>query len=191
MWAQLLLLLIRSPRAFLKLADALSGFTGRIVGWLATLLVVVVCFDVATRYLFDFTLVAVQELQWHLFGTIFLIGAAYTLRDDRHVRVDVLYTTLSPRGKALINLLGTVLLLVPFCVIAIQLGWYYTEFSFAVREGSPQPGGLPARYALKLMIPTGLTLLLIQGVANAVRSLYFLLGREETPREGTQHTPVA
>ena len=191
MWAPLLQLLIRSPRAFLKAVDAASGFTGRLVGWLTTLLVVIVCFDVATRYVFDFTLVAVQEIQWHLFGTIFLLGAAYTLRDDRHVRVDVLYTNLSPRNKAWVDLLGTVLLLVPFCVIAIQLGWYYTGLSFASGEGSPQPGGLPARYLLKLMIPAGLTLLLMQGLANALRAFFFLTGREESAPATTDHTPVA
>ena len=105
--------------AFLRFADAVSEYTGRVTCWLTTLLVVVVCFDVATRYLLDFTLVAVQEIQWHLFAVIFLIGAAYTLRDDRHVRVDVLYANFSPRGKAWVNLLGTVLLLGPFCVIAM------------------------------------------------------------------------
>jgi TRAP-type mannitol/chloroaromatic compound transport system permease small subunit len=189
--AVLLRSLARSARVFLTFADALSGWTGRLVGWLTTLLVAVVCFDVATRYLLDFTFVAVQELQWHLFATIFLIGAAYTLRDDRHVRVDVLYANFSPRGRAWVDLLGTVLLLAPFCFIAIQLGWYYTEFSFAAGEGSPQPGGLPARYLLKLMIPVGLTLLLLQGIANALRSLFFLLGRETHPPGTTDHAPMA
>ena len=150
----------------------------------------VVCFDVATRYLLDFTLVAVQEVQWHLFATIFLLGAAYTLRDDRHVRVDVLYANFSPRGKAWVDLLGTVLLLGPFCVIALQLGWYYTEASFLTGEGSPQPGGLPARYVLKLMIPLGLALLLLQGAANGLRALLFLLGRGGEEPAGPEHTPV-
>ena len=118
--------MLRPIRSFLRFADAVSGHTGRFTCWLTTLLVAVVCFDVATRYLLDFTLVAVQEVQWHLFATIFLLGAAYTLRDDRHVRVDVLYANFSPRGKAWVDLLGTVLLLGPFCVIALQLGWYYT-----------------------------------------------------------------
>lgn len=182
---------MRLARRFLRLADAISEHTGRFTCWLTTLLVVVVCFDVATRYLLDFTLVAVQELQWHLFATVFLVGAAYTLRDDRHVRVDVLYANFSPRGKAWVNLLGTLLLLGPFCVLAIQLGWYYTEASFLVAEGSPQPGGLPARWALKAMIPLGLTLLLLQGAATGLRALLFLLGRTDEAPAGPEHTPVA
>lgn len=184
---------MRALHAFLRLADALSELTGRFVGWLTTLLVAVVCFDVATRYLLDFTLVAVQELQWHLFATVFLLGAAYTLRDDRHVRVDVFYAGFPPRAKAWVNLLGTVLLLGPFCVIAIQLGWYYTEASFLAGdwgEGSPQPGGLPARWVLKSMIPLGLALLLVQGAANGLRALLFLLGRGEEAPAAPEHTLV-
>ncbi len=172
---------MRYLSTFVRGVERISEGVGSVVSWLTTLLVAVVCFDVATRYLFNFTLVAVQEAQWHVFGTLFLLGASFTLKHDRHVRVDVLYTNFSPRLKAWVNLLGTVLFLVPFCLLGIKLGWDYTQASLAASEGSPNPGGLPARYALKAMIPLGFFLLLIQGLAGAARSASVLTGAKLKP----------
>jgi TRAP-type mannitol/chloroaromatic compound transport system permease small subunit len=155
--------------------------TGSIAAWLTTLLVVVVCSDVATRYLFDFTLVSIQESQWHIFALVFLVGAASTLAADRHVRVDVVFNRLSPWARAWVDLAGTVVLLVPFCAMGIYLGWRYTAASFAVLESSPQPGGLPARYLLKASLPIAFTLLLIQGIGGALRALQVIQG---TGRQG-------
>ncbi len=170
---------------FLRLADRLSRWTGSIAAWLTTLLVVVVCADVTTRYLLDFTLVSVQESQWHIFALIFLLGAASTLAADRHVRVDVVFSRCTLRTQAWVDLLGTTLLLVPFCVIGIYLSWGYTAASFAVGEGSPQPGGLPGRYLLKAMMPLAFALLLLQGLAGALRTLTVIRSGEARrhPRE--------
>ena len=163
---------------FIRLVEGLSRRAGSVAGWTATALIAVVCFDVTTRYFFDFSWVAVQEAQWHLFALIFLLGAAATLEADRHVRVDVLSSRWSPRARAMIELAGVVLLLVPFCLLGIKLCWDYTLASFAAGEGSPQPGGLPARYLLKALMPTGLLLLLLQGLASGLKSWLALRSRK-------------
>lgn len=156
--------------------DGLSGKVGAAVSWLTTALVLLVCFDVFTRYVLNESQVWVQELEWHLFALIFLLGAAYTLRHDRHVRVDVVYSRLGRKGKAWVDLLGSLLFLVPFCgfVIFVSLDW--VGMSFADRESSDNPGGLPARYILKACVPLAFSLLLLQGLALALRSLLGLLG---------------
>lgn len=112
---------------------------------------------------------AFLEGQWVLFSVVFLLGAARTLAAGRHVRVDVLWSRLSPRARARIDLAGTILFLVPFCSLVLVTSWPMVANSFAVREGSPDPGGLP-RYPVKALIPIAFTLLLVQGVAEGVRA---------------------
>jgi TRAP-type mannitol/chloroaromatic compound transport system permease small subunit len=142
-------------------------------------LVIVVCYDVFTRYLLKNSLVAVQELQWHLFALIFLIGAAYSLKHDKHVRVDVFYSRFSPRAQAWVNLVGSLLFLLPFCIIVIYSSQTFVANAFRIGEISPDPGGLPARWILKAAIPAGFVLLLLQGLALASRSLLTILNRDE------------
>jgi TRAP-type mannitol/chloroaromatic compound transport system permease small subunit len=144
---------------------------GRAVAWLTTLLMLLMAGDVLFRYLFDLTAVWVLELEWHLFALLFLLGAAYTLKHDQHVRVDVFYAKLGPKAQAWINLLGTLLFLFPFCLVIIWASWNYAATSFQIGEGSPDPGGLPARFLVKACIPLGFCLLLLQGLALATKSL--------------------
>lgn len=92
---------------------------GYVVSWLTSLMVLVVCYDVFTRYLLKASMVAVQELEWHLFAIVFLIGAAYTLKHDRHVRVDVLYMKFSKKTQAWIDLIGILIFLIPFSILVI------------------------------------------------------------------------
>lgn len=157
--------------------DGLNDWVGRCTSWLSTILVVVVCYDVFTRYFLRSSSVAVQELEWHIFAVLFLIAAAYTLKVDSHVRVDVFYTLLSPRGQALINLLGSLIFLIPFSLLIIWTSKGFISMSWATQEISPDPGGLPYRYALKAMIPAGFILVLLQGIALALRSCCTLIGR--------------
>jgi len=95
--------------------DALNRGVGYVVAWAACLVVLVVFADVVMRYAFNTSYVFVQEMEWHLFSFIFLIGAGYTLLKDGHVRVDLIYQRLSPKAKAWINFLGVLLFLIPFC----------------------------------------------------------------------------
>jgi TRAP-type mannitol/chloroaromatic compound transport system permease small subunit len=157
-------------RRYVRFADRLNEAVGLGVTWLTTVLVLVVCYDVLTRYVFRNSMVAVQELQWHVFSLIFLLGSAYSLKHDKHVRVDVLYSRFSPRAKAWVNLGGSLLFLAPFCLLVIWSSRAFVMNSFAFREISPDPGGLPARWILKGAIPLGFALLLVQGLALAARS---------------------
>ena len=165
-------------RAYIRFVDGLNERVGRVVSWLTAVLVAVVCYDVFTRYLLKNSLVAVQELEWHLFGLIFLLGAAYSLKHDQHVRVDVFYSRFSARKKAWVNLIGSVLFLIPFCIIVIVSSQYFVVSAFHIGETSPDPGGLPARWVLKAAIPLGFVLLLLQGLGLACRSLLSIRDEE-------------
>jgi len=165
---------MRVLRGYARLIDALNEKIGLIVAWLTTVLVLNVFFDTVMRYTLQKGSVGMQELEWHIFSVIFLIGAAYTLKHNGHVRVDIIYTKLSDRAKAWVDLIGTFAFLIPFCIIVIYSTQSFIQNSWAVKEMSPDPGGLPARYILKSMIPLGFFLLLLQGLAEAVKSLIVL-----------------
>ena len=136
----------------------------------------VVFVDVVMRYVFHTSFVFTQELEWHLFGFIFLLGAGYTLLYDGHVRVDIFYQRLSPSAKAWINLIGVLLFLIPGCVLIIATSWSFVVNSWAVMEGSPDPGGIPYRYVLKACIPVGFILVLLQGISLGIKSLFVIRG---------------
>ncbi|CCH49125.1 TRAP transporter small permease subunit [Pseudodesulfovibrio piezophilus] len=165
--------------------DRLNTWVGTLAGYISLLMVLVVTTDVIMRYAFNITFIAVQELEWHLFGVLFLIGAGYTLMVDGHVRVDVFYQRLSRKGRAWINLLGVLLFLLPGCYLVIKTSWQFFEMSLHVNEGSPNPGGLPARYVLKFFIPFGFVLVMLQGVSMGIKSFLEIMGRPykgKTPR---------
>lgn len=157
-------------------ADGVNERVGFAVSWLTTLLVIVVCYDVITRYVLKDSSVAVQELEWHIFSVIFLVGAAYTLKEDKHVRVDVFYMKMSEKKQALVNLLGTVFFLLPFSVLVVKTAIPFTMNSYKFHEGSPNPGGLPDRWLLKSMIVVGFVLVFLQGLSLASRSILTLAG---------------
>lgn len=161
--------------------DRINEWVGMGAAWLTTALVLVVCYDVFTRYLLRRSVVAIQELEWHLFATIFLLGAAFTLKYDRHVRVDVLYTKFTKRQQALVNILGGLLFLIPFSILVILSSKNFVAISFQIRETSPDPGGLPARYILKACIPVGFFLLFLQGISLVVKSIKAYRDPSDTP----------
>lgn len=158
--------------------DYLSEKIGRGVGWLTTLMVLIVFYDTVMRYAFNKGNVALQEFEWHLFAVVFLIGAAYTLKEGGHVRVDILFINFSGKMKAWVDLIGTLVFLIPFCCIVIYSTQKFIGNSWAVRETSPDPGGLPMRYLLKAMIPAGFTLLIIQGISQAGKCLMVIFGHK-------------
>ncbi len=154
--------------------DQLNEWIGKKVSWLTFLLVLLVCFDVVNRYLFSDTKAWVMELEWHLYALIFLFGAAYAFKYDRHVRVDLFYSNFSPRNKAFVNLFGGLLFLVPWCVFVIIYAFQYANISFAIKEISPDPGGLPARYLIKYAIPLGMFFLLLQAISSILEAITVL-----------------
>ncbi len=131
----------------------------------------VIVIDVILRYTLSITSAASFELEWHLFAGIFLLGAAYTLQQDKHVRVDVFYDRFSERTKAWVNLLGGLFLLLPFCTIAFWESISFVQSSYELGEISPQPGGLPARWLIKSTIPIGFLLLGMQGISSITKSI--------------------
>ena len=165
--------------------DALNQWVGRGVAWVTLGLVLVVFVDVVMRYLFNTSFVFTQELEWHLFGFIFLIGAGYTLLHDGHVRVDIIYQRVGFKSRAWINLIGVILFLIPGCIMVITTSWKFTMNAFAIMEGSPDPGGIPFRFVLKGCLPLGFSLLLLQGISLGIHSLMQILGIE--PAKETQH----
>jgi TRAP-type mannitol/chloroaromatic compound transport system permease small subunit len=163
-------------RVFVNRINWLNEKIGFGVSWLTGLLVIVVCYDVFGRYLLKTSTVAVQELEWHLFGVIFLLGAAYTLKHNGHVRVDVFYTRFSEKTKAIVDFVGSLVFLIPFALVVIWSSKNFVSNAIMFNETSPDPGGLPARYILKAMIPAGFFLLFLQGLALACQSLLKILG---------------
>ncbi len=164
--------------------DKLNLWVGQGVAWATWVVVLVVFVDVVMRYAFNTSFVFVQELEWHLFAFIFLMGAGYTLLNDGHVRVDIFYQRLTPTAKAWINLFGVVLFLIPGCILVIATSWSFVANSFAVMEGSPDPGGIPYRFLLKACVPAGFILLLLQGISMGIKSLFTILDRELEPGAG-------
>ncbi|HCX21217.1 MAG: C4-dicarboxylate ABC transporter permease [Flammeovirgaceae bacterium] len=162
----------------IKFIDHINGRIGQLVSWLTILLVMVIIGDVLMRYLFSITSAASFELEWHLFATIFLLGAGWTLQQDRHVRVDVFYNSFSARSKAWINLGGTIVLLFPLCIVGITEGTQFAVNAFRLGEVSPDPGGLPFRFIIKSTIPVGFLLLLLQGISEALKSIVKIKGGE-------------
>jgi TRAP-type mannitol/chloroaromatic compound transport system permease small subunit len=143
-----------------------------------------VCGDVIFRYIFNDSAAWVMELEWHLFALIFLLGAGYAFRHDRHVRVDLFYARMSARDQALVNAVGGLVLLIPWCLVLIWLSWDYAQASFLVREGSPDPGGLPARYLIKFAVPIAMALLLLQAIASVAEAWQtWRSGRKPEPEE--------
>lgn len=170
-------------RRLARYIDTVNEKTGMLVSWLTGVMVLTVCYDVFTRYVLRYSSVAVQELEWHLFAVIFLLGAAHTLKGDKHVRIDIFYAKLSDRGKAVVNLIGTLLFLIPFALLLIWTSRDFVMNSFAIREASPDPGGLPARYILKACIPVSFFLLFLQGISQACKSLLEIEDSKEDRRE--------
>ena len=168
---------------FVNLVDGLSDKIGHLVGWMTTLMVLTVFYDTVMRYAFNKGNVALQELEWHLFAIVFLLGAAYTLKEKGHVRVDILYVRLSKKTKAWIDFIGVFIFLIPFSVMVILSTKGFIMNSWAIREISPDPGGLPARYILKTMIPLGFSLLIVQGLSEAAKNFMIIMGYK---RQGDQ-----
>jgi len=157
-------------KSYIRIIDKLNERIGSAVSWLTIILVLVTCYDVVVRYVFRESSVAFQEIEWHLFAILFLVGGAYTLKIDDHVRVDIFYTKFSTERKALVDFVGSIIFLIPFCLLAIYASKDFVVNSFLVKETSPDAGGLPARYILKAFIPLSFFLLLLQGIALCFKS---------------------
>ena len=160
-----------------RLADMIDAFidlVGRITAWSSFALAIVMAGNVLLRYVLHTGSVWSQELEWHLMAPICLFGMSYALRHGEHVRVDVLFAGFSQRGKSFVELVSS-LILVAISLIVIWLAIPYVLQSWSIGEGSANPGGIPARYVLKALIPVGFALMAVQGLGQAIR--YYLAWR--------------
>jgi TRAP-type mannitol/chloroaromatic compound transport system permease small subunit len=151
--------------------ERLIDWTGRTVSWLVLAMVLMTFLVVTLRYLFDLGWIALQESISYLHSLVFLIGAAYTLKQNKHVRVDIFYDQLGIKGKAWIDLIGHLLILMPVMIFIIWISWPYIYESWKVMEGSREAGGLPGVYLLKSLIIVMSGLLVLQGVALIIKSV--------------------
>ena len=175
--------MLKTMKLLLRLSgiiDQFSEITGKGVSWLAFLMVILVTADVVMRYLFHVSFVALQELEWHLFALIFLLGGAYTLKHNAHVRVDLFYQRLGKKGRAWINLAGCLIFLFPGCYLVVTTSIPFVHASFSLHEMSPDPGGLPARYVLKMAIPAAFIMMALQGVSMLIHSLLEIAGVDQS-----------
>jgi len=162
-----------------KIAQFLGGlseWSGKVVAWLALLLVLTEFSIVILRYFFNTGWIGMQEAVLYMHAILFLVGAAYTLKHDGHVRVDIFYRILSPRGRALVNLAGVVLLLVPVCGFIFYASWDYIWVAWERWETSTEPGGLPFVYLLKTFILLFAAMVILQGLAWVMGILAVLGG---------------
>jgi len=160
-----------------------EAFIARFSTWIgyfsATLLLLLVCnvfYDVIMRYLFNDVSIGMQELEWHLFSMIFLFGVSYTLQTDGHVRVDVIYERIGPKNRAIVDILGILVFLWPFCYLVASYGIGFAHDAYEIMEQSGDPGGLPYRWIIKSMISISFICVLITSVGFMLRSLNEFLG---------------
>ena len=157
--------------------DRLAEMSGRFIAWLTLAMVLTTVTIVMLRYLFQTGSIALQESVTYLHATVFMLGAAYTLKHDGHVRVDILYQKLTPRARAWVDLLGTLLLLFPVCLFILYTSMNYVTSAWAIQEGSREAGGLDGVYLLKTAIPLMAILLLLQGCSLLLRNILVIAGQ--------------
>lgn len=160
--------------------ESVNDFVGRSVAWLTLIMVLVTFLVVILRYLFDFGSIALQESINYMHACVFLLGAAYTLQKNAHVRVDIFYQRLSAAKKAWVDLFGTVFFLAPTMLFIFIISWEYVSESWGVLEGSREAGGLPGVYLLKSVILIMAALMLLQGLANALRSIQIIKTNQDS-----------
>jgi len=163
-----------------RVIDTFSTALGKLMWWLAAAMVLVGAYNVITRYLGEYLGMQLSanvylELQTYAFDLIFLLGAAYVLRSDAHVRVDIIYSRLSPRSRAWVDIFGTLVFLIPFCIFGLYFCYGYVERSWSYLEQSPNPGGLP-RYPIKAMMLACFAMLILQGISEVIKNVAFLRG---------------
>lgn len=158
--------------------EALIDWSGRTVSWLSLLLVLVTFTVVVLRYVFDTGAIALQETSSYLHATIFLVGMAYTMQQNAHVRVDIFYSRCSKQTKAWIDLFGALFLLLPFMLFVSWISWQYILDSWSVLEGSREAGGLPAVFLLKSLILVMTALLTLQAFTQIARNIITLLNTD-------------
>ena len=171
--------------ALARAIDALTERVGRAVIWLVLAATLISASNALVRYALGASSNAWLEIQWYLFGAMFLLAAGYTLKHNGHVRIDLLYNRFGPRGQAWIDLAGGLLFLLPMAVLLAWLAWPMFHDAWVSHEISPDAGGL-VRWPVKLLLPAGFALLALQGAAEVIKRVGVLTGHLALPREAPE-----
>ena len=155
----------------IDLIDKFTDRIGRTIAWLTPGMVVLVVVIVILRYAFQFGSIALQESVMYVNALIFAFGAAYTLKEQGHVRVDIFYSRLTQRHQALVDIFGASIFLLPSAAFIAWMSKDYVSVSWRVRESSPDPSGLPFVYLLKTTILVLVTMLIIQGISEMLKAI--------------------
>lgn len=155
--------------------DRVNMAVGRAASWCALAIVLIGFTVVLLRYVLGMGSIWLQESILYAHAALFLLAAAWTLKEGGHVRVDVFYADASPRAKAWVDLLGALLLLLPFCIAIVWFSWPYVMRSWAILERSRETSGLPLVFLLKTLIPLFALMLALQGLSQAIKSIAMLI----------------
>lgn len=166
---------------FMSLSRLIDSFNAKVagaVGWALLAAVVICAVNALVRYTLNTSSNAWLEIQWYLYGAMFLLAAPYTLRRDEHVRIDVIAGRFSKRTQVWIDLFGFVLFLMPVCLLILWYAIPFAQVSIASGEMSPNAGGLVV-WPAKLLVPLGFALMVLQGVSEIIKRIAFLAGRSD------------
>jgi TRAP-type mannitol/chloroaromatic compound transport system permease small subunit len=174
----------------LKLKEQLERFaelTGAVIAWLTITMVLGTFVVVVLRYAFDLGWIAMQESITWMHAAVFMLGSAYTLKHDEHVRVDIFYRRMPPKRRAVVDFVGTVVFLLPMSIFLAASSWDYVTTSWSIHEASREAGGLPYPFVpiLKSLIPATAVLLIVQAIANLIHAVLIFTGRGPSEPEHT------
>ena len=166
--------------------DKLIDWMGNVLVVILLLMILNVFYDVIMRYAFHDSSIAMQEMEWHLFSIVILFGVSYSLKEDAHVRVDFIYDKLSVKTRAMINIIGTILFLIPFALLIIYGSYPFVMDSYTTNETSSDPGGLKHLWMIKAAIPISMGVLLLEAFHYIIKNINIYRGFEELPKEDPQ-----
>ena len=160
--------MIKRTFSFLELFIKWIGY---LAATILAILVMLVVYDATARYLFNTGSIALQELEWHLFDVVIMLGIAYTLQRASHVRVDIFYDNYSDKTRHIVNIIGALFFILPFSLLIIYVGFDFVMISFTQMEASSDPGGLSYRYIVKSLLPLSFLLLIVQTVIEVYKDV--------------------
>ncbi len=166
-------------RTCVQYIDIFTDRSGRLLAWLVLAMALLTTFVVVLRYGFNTGSIMAQEAVTYMHGCLFMLGAAYALKSGAHVRVDIFYRNFSARSRGWVNSIGGIVFLMPLCALIGFGSWNYVSESWAIREASPEPGGIPAVFLLKTLLPLMAVNLFLQGLAETLRSALVLVEEPE------------
>jgi TRAP-type mannitol/chloroaromatic compound transport system permease small subunit len=170
----------------IRLIDRVTEITGRVISWLTVLMVTLVVTVVVMRYFLEMGSIAMQELVTYIHALVFMLGIAFTLKRGGHVRVDIFYRNFPAKRKALVDLLGGLLFLIPVTLLIFFTSWDYVAASWTIAETSAENNGLPFIYLLKTLMLIMPGMLLLQGIAEVLKSALILAGRSPADHEAVE-----